>query len=186
MNEWSTVWAMSFMAQIFLHILLVYEPKVMIFQSITGVGLAYLAVYLFDGQPEHLQVQWVYLPIFAFTYVFGNLFNFRNRVTHEAKVSIARSFGAGIAHEMRNPFSALKSSIDVLKTMVPEARGENTKPSTISGSEVVLVNEILDNASEVIRAGNETIDLLLTSIDQNRIAAKTFKNTMRQQSFNAV
>ena len=175
MNGWSTVWAMSFMAQIFLHILLVNEPKVMIFQSITGVCLAYLAVYVFDGQPQHLEVQWVYLPIFVFTYVFGNLFNFRNRITHEAKVSIARSFGAGIAHEMRNPFSALKSSIDLLKTMMPEDRGDKTTSTVISANEVAIVNEILTNASEVIRAGNETIDLLLTSIDQNRIAAKTFK-----------
>ena len=177
MNQWSTVWAMSFMASLFLHILLVHEPRVMMAQSLSGVLGAYLVVSVFDSDQTHLLIEWAYIPIFVFTYVFGNLFNFRNRVTHDTKVSIARSFGAGIAHEMRNPFSALKSSIDVLKTMVPEEStgSHGTKSYQMQSSDVSLVNEILRNASEVIRSGNETIDLLLTSIDQNRISAKSFK-----------
>lgn len=37
MNDWSTIWAMSFMASIFLHILLVHDTRVMALQALFSV-----------------------------------------------------------------------------------------------------------------------------------------------------
>lgn len=37
------------------------------------------------------------------------------------------------------------------------------------------MHEILNDADEVIHSGNETIDLLLTSIDQHRVSTSTFR-----------
>lgn len=175
MNDWSTVWAMSFMASIFLHILLVYETRVMLLQAVIALLAAYGAVYwIQDYRPQHL-IMWPYVPIFLFTYVFGNLFYFRNQSSHESKVSIAKSFGAGIAHEMRNPLSALKSSVDVLRSILPIKQAGQTKGAHIDGQDLSLLHEILDNADDVIHTGNETIDLLLTSIDENRVSRSTFR-----------
>ena len=175
MNDWSTVWAMSFMASIFLHILLVHETKVMLAQAALSVAAAYGAVYwLQHYEPQHV-ILWPYVPIFLFTYVFGNLFYFRNQSSHESKVSIAKSFGAGIAHEMRNPLSALKSSVDVLRSILPVQLANPTQGAYIDGQDLTLLHEILGNADEVIHTGNETIDLLLTSIDENRVSTSTFK-----------
>lgn len=115
------------------------------------------------------------MPIFLFTYVFCNLFYFRNQVSHEAKVSIAKSFGAGIAHEMRNPLAALKASLEVLRSILPAEKCNGHAIYEIDTQELLLANEILDDAEEVIRTGNETIDLLLTSIDENRVSTSSFR-----------
>ncbi|NVD08038.1 response regulator [Vibrio sp. JPW-9-11-11] len=175
MNEWSTIWAMSFMASIFLHVLLVHQTRLMLLQALVAVVLAYLSVYGFDIAIIQQQVVWPYIPIFLFTYVFGNLFYFRNQAEHESKVSLAKSFGAGIAHEMRNPLSALKSSLDVVESLLPKSGAGGSSQYKLTEEEVAMAREVLSDAHEVIRTGNETIDLLLTSIDENRVSRTTFK-----------
>ncbi|ENO8416056.1 hybrid sensor histidine kinase/response regulator [Vibrio mimicus] len=175
MNNWSTIWAMSFMASIFLHILLVHDTKVMALQAITSILMAYVAVYGFtDFQPNTL-IEWPYVPVFLFTYVFGNLCFFRNQISHETKVSIAKTFGAGIAHEMRNPLSALKTSIDVIRTMLPKPQAAVQSTYPLDAQELDLLHQILNEADDVIYSGNNTIDLLLTSIDENRVSTASFK-----------
>ncbi|MFB9136586.1 hybrid sensor histidine kinase/response regulator [Vibrio olivae] len=174
-NGWTTVWAMSFMASIFLHILLVHQTRVMVMQAAFFITMAFLSVYGLDFEKVASQVVWPYIPIFLFTYIFGNLFYFRNQVSHETKASIAKSFGAGIAHEMRNPLSALKSSLEVLDSILPKNKDIKRDFYSISDSELSLARELLTDADEVISNGNETIDLLLTSIDENRVSRNTFK-----------
>ena len=174
-NGWTTVWAMSFMASIFLHILLVHQTKIMVSHAALFISLAFLLVYGVDFELAASQVVWPYIPIFLFTYIFGNLAYFRNQVSHETKASIAKSFGAGIAHEMRNPLSALKSSLEVLDSILPKNKDIKRDFYSISESELSLAREVLSDADEVIRSGNETIDLLLTSIDENRVSRATFK-----------
>lgn len=175
MNDWSTIWAMSFMASIFLHILLVHDTRVMALQALFSVLVAYLAVYgLTDFHPTTL-IEWQYIPIFLFTYVFGNLCFFRNQISHETKVSIAKTFGAGIAHEMRNPLSALKTSIDVVRTMIPKPQTAAHTDYSLDAQELDLLHQILNEADDVIYSGNNAIDLLLTSIDENRVSPASFK-----------
>ncbi|MCG9595797.1 hybrid sensor histidine kinase/response regulator [Vibrio sp. Isolate25] len=175
MNQWSTIWAMSFMASIFLHILLVHQTRLMLLQAVFSLLIAFFAVYGFDFSYAIEQIVWPYIPIFLFTYVFGNLFYFRNQVEHESKVSIAKSFGAGIAHEMRNPLSALKASFDVLSSLLPDDKSKYSDFYPMSHQELTIAREVLSDADEVIQYGNETIDLLLTSIDENRVSTSTFK-----------
>ncbi|MDA0120871.1 hybrid sensor histidine kinase/response regulator [Vibrio sp. T11.5] len=179
MNEWSTVWAMSFMSSIFLHVLLVHETRVMLLQAIVSIAAAYLISYGLVHAPSAVETEvviiWPYIPIFLFTYIFGNLFYFRNQVEHEAKVSIAKSFGAGIAHEMRNPLSALKASVDVLDSSLPSVKTMNGDKAEIDKIDIIRMKEVLSGADEVIRNGNEAIDLLLTSIDQSRVSHSTFR-----------
>ncbi|BBL90822.1 hybrid sensor histidine kinase/response regulator [Vibrio rotiferianus] len=126
-------------------------------------------------------MDWTHVPIFLFIYLFGNLFYFRNQVEHEAKVSIAKSFGAGIAHEMRNPLSGLCSSIDVMQSIIPDPKQEKKDTYQLSIEDIELLREISDDAMKMIQSGNETIDLLLTSIDENRVSRATFKKHNVQQ-----
>ncbi|USD43995.1 hybrid sensor histidine kinase/response regulator [Vibrio sp. SCSIO 43135] len=181
MNDWSTVWVMSLMACIFLHVLLVHESKVLFLQTILSIIAAALTTWTIKGEITYNMVMWPYIPIFLFTYVFGNLFYFRNQAEHESKVSIAKAFGAGIAHEMRNPLSALKTSVDVIQSTLPNGHDRSSDSYTISAKDLEVVTELLEGADEVIRNGNEAIDLLLTSIDKNRVSNSTFTRHSIQQ-----
>jgi two-component system CAI-1 autoinducer sensor kinase/phosphatase CqsS len=187
MNNWSDVWVMSFMSSIFLHILLVHDSRVMCIQAIVTTFLAYVAAYYASGGQVEIVANASALPVFAFTYIFGNLFYFRNQTEHEAKVSIAKSFGAGIAHEMRNPLSALLSSFEVIRSIVPSGSSTFRNSYHLNNQEIQILNEIIDDSMKTIWTGNETIDLLLTSIDQNRVSTSTFcKHSASQVINNAV
>ncbi|MEZ9837573.1 response regulator [Vibrio sp. 10N.261.52.C11] len=181
MNNWSNVWVMSFMSAIFLHILLVHVTRVMFAQTFAGIGIATLCAWIAQGFYLELTMDWTHVPIFLFIYLFGNLFYFRNQVEHENKVSLAKSFGAGIAHEMRNPLSGLLTSIDVMQSILPNPKsGDQKGQYALSNEEVIQLREVGDEAMEIIHSGNETIDLLLTSIDENRVTRSTFKKHSAQ------
>ncbi|MGF1749307.1 hybrid sensor histidine kinase/response regulator [Vibrio cionasavignyae] len=174
MNNWSDVWVLSFMSSIFIHILLVHDTRVMFIQVVISLLLATGAAYFASNGAIELAHKASYIPIFGFTYIFGNLFYFRNQTEHEAKVSIAKSFGAGIAHEMRNPLSALLSSFEVMRSVVPNSNSSYRHSYHLNAQEIQTMNDIIDDSMKVIWAGNETIDLLLTSIDKNRVSTSTF------------
>ncbi|MEZ9231679.1 response regulator [Vibrio amylolyticus] len=159
------------MASIFLHALLVYDPKTLIFQCIISICAGFTLSYLACGELRIDQINWSYVPVFVFTYTFGNLFYFRNQMEHEARISLAKSFGASIAHEMRNPLSALKTTVDLLKGTL--SRSMQTD-GTVDKNDRALMNEMLNEADNIIKNGNEAIDLLLTSIDQSRVSRSTF------------
>ncbi|MEZ8803628.1 response regulator [Vibrio splendidus] len=181
MNNWSNVWVMSFMSAIFLHILLVHVTRVMFAQTFAGIGIATLCAWVAQGFYLELTMDWTHVPIFLFIYLFGNLFYFRNQMEHENKVSLAKSFGAGIAHEMRNPLSGLLTSIDVMQSILPNPKsGDHKGQYALSNEEVIQLREVGDEAMEIIHSGNETIDLLLTSIDENRVSRSTFKKHSAQ------
>ncbi|EGR2844284.1 response regulator [Vibrio parahaemolyticus] len=181
MNDWSNVWVMSFMSAIFLHILLVHVTRVMFAQTFAGIGLATFFAWIAKGFHLDITMDWTHVPIFLFIYVFGNMFYFRNQVEHEAKVSLAKSFGAGIAHEMRNPLSGLCTSIDVIQSVLPNKKAMGEKDQYVmSGEDVTLLREVSEGAMNIIHSGNETIDLLLTSIDENRVSRSSFKRYSAQ------
>ena len=175
MNAWSEVWVMSFMCAIFLHILLVHVTKVMFAQTFAGVALATFFAWVSKGFQIDISMDWAHVPIFLFIYVFGNLFYVRNQVEHESKVSLAKYFGAGIAHEMRNPLSGLSTSIELIRSILPSKKLADGDQYVMTGKDISLLNEVSQDAKSIIHSANETIDLLLTSIDENRISRSTFK-----------
>ncbi|MDV6250030.1 hybrid sensor histidine kinase/response regulator [Vibrio sp. EA2] len=175
MNNWSEVWVMSFMCAIFLHILLVHLTKVMFAQTFVGVALATFFAWVAKGFQIDITMDWAHVPIFLFIYVFGNLFYVRNQVEHESKVSLAKCFGAGIAHEMRNPLSGLSASIELIRSVLPANTLGHKDQYVMSAKDVVLLHNVSQDAMSIIHSANETIDLLLTSIDENRISRSTFK-----------
>ncbi len=175
-NDWSVIWVMSLMSAIFLQILLIYDSKIVALQSIIAFVSAYAAVYIAGGNNELYALDWNYIPILVFTYVFGTLFHYRNHAEHEQRVSLAKSFGAGIAHEMRNPLSAVYSSIEVVKFLLPERNAQHLSDQYhLDAKDLDEINLILDDSMSVIEKGNETISLLLTSIDEHKLSTASFK-----------
>lgn len=175
MNDWSNIWIQSFMAATFLHILSVHITRVMFAQTFIAIGLATLSAWIAKGFYLEISMDWANLPIFLFIYLFGNLFYVRHQIESELRISLAKSFGAGIAHEMRNPLSSLLMSVDVIQSILPNPKSGKEKEYLLSNEDITQLREISEDAINIIHSGNETIDLLLTSIDENRISSSTFK-----------
>ncbi|MCG3767559.1 response regulator [Vibrio cincinnatiensis] len=75
---------------------------------------------------------------------------------------------------MENQASSMITGIDVFRSILPSTNSKNDN-YTLTAQELAQLQEVLNHADEVIHSGNETIDLLLTSIDQNRVSTSTFK-----------
>ncbi len=76
---------------------------------------------------------------------------------------------------MRNPLSALKASFEVLNSIIPSKTKANGAYYHLSNQELDLIEEIVTDADETIQNANQTIDLLLTSIDETRVSTSTFR-----------
>lgn len=175
MNNWSDIWAMSLMAALFLHILTIYDTKILVFQAIAGFFIAYLCAYLLKDGQLNPDVKWSYVPIFLFAYVFGTLCYVKNKNSNENKISTTKSFGAGIAHEMRNPLSALKHSLYLSQDLLKEHPQNKEKLDQIFSDSINIIDNALD-----------TIEILLTSIDETRISTSSFKLHSIAQTLNKV
>lgn len=181
MNHWDQVWVMSFMSAIFLHLLLVHISWVIFTETFIGIIIATFGAYINTNFQLQLHIEWSHLSIFIFIYVFGNMFYWRNQVGHETKVVIAKSFGAGIAHEMRNPLSSLLTSFDLIQSILPQLSNKKENYS-LSANDISTLTEISNEALKIIQSGNETIDILLSSIDESRISRTAFRKKNIYQS----
>lgn len=174
MNAWSNDWSMSCMLAIMIHILLVQRVTIVIGQILVSIIAAYLTVFWEIGYEPFYVVDWSKVMLFFVAYLLGCIFVRRSQNSQASKVSIAKSFGAGIAHEMRNPMSTVRTSVDVLRSLTP-AINDNEYTTTIKKKDLVQIHAILDNTDHVLNSANEAIDLLLTSIDKSRINSASYK-----------
>ncbi|UTV29574.1 ATP-binding response regulator [Photobacterium atrarenae] len=173
-NDWSVIWMMSFLASIFLSILLIYDWLLILIISSIGLLASFGAVYLLDGTIELTHFQWSYVVVFSFAYLAGVVFNYRNQAENNNRMRFARAFSAGIAHEMRNPLSALYSSLEVLQELVPQPNQQPRRE--LSQAQLEQIHAILNNDLAIIDGGNETINLMLSSIHEQKIATDSFQN----------
>ncbi|MFM2482348.1 response regulator [Celerinatantimonas sp. YJH-8] len=164
MNHWSDVWAMSLMAALFLHILTIYDTRILLTQSVISFLISYLFSWMIQGNAVLDEVKWQYIPIFLFSYIFGNLCYTKNKSKSETKISTTKSFGVGIAHEMRNPLSALKHSLYLFQDLVKNKEKNRYE-----------LDKVLSESIQTIDDALETIEILLMSIDETRISIDNFK-----------
>lgn len=182
-NEWSTIWTLSFMVSIFLVILLLYDWTIIVMSSCIGYFAAFLSVYFLDGGVSYLYFDPAFVPIFILSYCAGILFNHRNKIEHEGKLTLARSLGSDMAYEMKGPLDSVYSSMEVVKELLPKRKGKSPSAGySVSEQDLEQVLAIVNDSMSVIDRGNESVSLLLSSIDEHPITAESFK----KHSINAV
>ncbi|WP_252858168.1 sensor histidine kinase [Photobacterium angustum] len=94
--------------------------------------------------------------------------HYRNHIHYEDQLLFARSFSAGIAHEMRNPFSSLYSSMELMLDILRQK--SDNKEGNVNELESIIRSNMT-----VINNSNETINLLLSSINEHAISKNTFQ-----------
>ncbi|MDF5560201.1 hypothetical protein P3702_25405, partial [Vibrio parahaemolyticus] len=103
------------------------------------------------------------------------LVRIQSTIEADRKVRQSRALANSIAHEMRNPLSGLCTSIDVIQSILPNMKEAGKEQYVMSVEYVPLLCEVSQDAINIIQSCNETIDLLLTSIDENRVSRSSFK-----------
>ncbi|MEC6798500.1 response regulator [Photobacterium sp. S4TG1] len=174
-NEWSVEWIMSFMAAIFLSIIIIYDWLIILICSTIAACSAAFFGYLTMGNIG-IGFHSSYLIVFSFSYFTGICFNYRNRIEIESKQLFSRSFSSGIAHEMRNPLGALYASQEVLLELLPETLTDDPQQHRlISNAEIHKLRNIIQDNISIINNGHSTINLLLNSIDSQKISPHSFQ-----------
>ncbi|KJG24491.1 hybrid sensor histidine kinase/response regulator [Photobacterium angustum] len=167
MNDWSIPWIMSFMAALFLSILLIYDAYIISAISIIGITMG--AFFSYGFHPINSEnFHWGYIAVISFSYVTGIASHYRNHIHYEDQLLFARSFSAGIAHEMRNPFSSLYSSMELMLDILRQK--SDNKEGNVNELESIIRSNMT-----VINNSNETINLLLSSINEHAISKNTFQ-----------
>ncbi len=171
MNDWSIIWIMSFMTAVFLSILLIYDVYIITGMSIIGIATGVTAALSFNHVEIH-NFHWGYVAVISFAYVTGIASHYRNHVHYEDQLLFARSFSAGIAHEMRNPFSSLYSSMELMLDIL---RQRSEQCAHNNEENINELKSIIRSNMTVINNSNETINLLLSSINEHAISKNTFQ-----------
>lgn len=184
MNNWNVVWMLSLMTSIFLQILVVSDFKIIFIQSVVGFSSALLAAYFSHAQNHQFftlsTIQIESLFIIGSTYIFCLFLNLRSKIDHKAKISLAKSFGATIAHEMRNPLNVIHGIIEILQYRLSHLpyqtkSNNNEEYRYITDKVFDEVGDMFLDSLRVIDNANKTIDVLLSSLDKNRISNVNFQ-----------
>ncbi|WP_305846139.1 histidine kinase dimerization/phospho-acceptor domain-containing protein [Photobacterium kishitanii] len=162
------------MAAIFLSIIIIYDWLIILIFTTIAACTAALMGYLTMGNIGN-GFHSSYLIVFSFSYFTGICFNYRNRIEIESKQLFSRSFSSGIAHEMRNPLGALYASQEVLLELLPESLTDDPLHNRlISNAEISKLRNIIKDNISIINNGHNTINLLLSSIDNQKISPNSF------------
>ena len=166
-NEFSIVWAMSYITGLCLLIIIVYDWILVSIMVVSGLTLAYglewingNTVYLQNFQPE-------YIPIYLFALITCTLASYRRKADQQLKIKLTRSLAGSIAHEMRNPLAQIHGNlylIEELQKQIPYLYG--AKP---------IVAEHIKNAQRVIQSGLQVIDITMDAIVDRPVNTHNFQ-----------
>ncbi len=176
-NEFSVVWTMSTLGGMLLMTLLVYDWKYICAMIVTGYGLAWLTVHLTDGKVSYTYFREVYISVYLFS-LMGSIFATHKRQTiNRVRMAFMRSLSGTIAHEMRNPLNAIVNAIEAIQSILPERPPVSSREEIfmISRGNLDAVNDVIDEASDIVRRGNKIIDSILTAMQGGEVDTRSFR-----------
>ncbi len=176
-NDFSPIWTMSYIAQLFLLFLLIYSWALIYILSIVGFGLACLTVYVLDGQILFTEFNLEYIPIFLFVILTSIIFHHHEAV-HAEKKSVLSSFGASIAHEMRNSIAISIGASRIALRILDEnkEKGDSKKELLIQEDDVNEMHHTMELLQSSSFRTSMIIDILLKNIHNQHIETEKFTN----------
>lgn len=176
-NDFSVIWAMSYIAQIFLLTIMVYDWFIIAVMLLMGFGASYLSVFFLDGEVSFTHFNFEYIPVILFAIFPGIIFH-RHVANHTEKEGILTAFGASIAHEMRNSIAisigASRIALRILDENVEKSQNKNEIAIQANDlEEIQQTMHLLQNSS--FRT-SMVIDIILKNIHNQQIETDKFIN----------
>ena len=167
-NEFSVVWAMSYIASLCLLVIIIHDWLLVSSMIVLGFSMAYALTWFSDGIIHLSYFQPEYVPIWLFVLVGSIVANHRHKLAElRAKIKLIRGLAGSIAHEMRNPLAQIHGNlylIEELQKQIPYLYG--AKP---------IVAEHIKNAQRVIQSGLQVIDITLDAIADKPVNTNNFQ-----------
>jgi len=182
-NEWSLVWAMSFMAGTFLLTLIIFDWVIILTMTGAGFMAAFATVFLLDGSVSFAYFVPEYIPIFLFSIAGGIIANHKRQLAHQSRISLMRSLSGSIAHEMRNPLSSITNAISTVQSIIPDkpASSREKEKFDLSYSGLINIHEVIDESLLTIKRGNKIIDSLLATLQDGVMDINNFRKLSAKQ-----
>ncbi|MEO7641177.1 MAG: response regulator, partial [Ramlibacter sp.] len=155
-------------------LMLLSDWRNMIVMLFIGFGSAALLYEGTDPDPSMPLDYLQRLPILAVVLIGGSLFKFAGERAAAARVRSGYASMAGsIAHEMRNPLSQIKHSLERMQRALPLPTTQ-VQAQTISGTEVDALYRHLAQSEMAVKRGLQVISMTLDEVNDKPIDASAF------------
>jgi len=169
-NNFSDVWLMSYLAAIYLAVLLIYHWWLIILMFSFAIAINLFFYPFIAAAPTTLDgFDSKYIPIYLFAIVSGILCH-RTELKSQFKLKNMKSFGGGIAHEMRNPLNAINLLTARIKTLI--LSDDSNVKKELEFNEIEEINKNLNIILGCTTRASEVIDMILANLKEKSRAEK--------------
>ena len=164
-NNFSDVWLMSYLVAMYLAVLLIYHwwLIILMFSLAIFINLSFHSFTEFlTESPDGFDMK--YIPVYLFAIVSGILCH-RTEIKSQFKLKNMKSFGGGIAHEMRNPLNAINLLTAKIKTLI--LADDSSVKKQLEFNEIEEINKNLSIILGCTTRASEVIDIILANLKEN-------------------
>lgn len=163
-NKFSDVWLMSYLAAVYLAILLLYHWWLII-GMFSLAAIINIAIYPFTGfaMDSFKSFDGKYIPIYLFA-IFSGILCHRTEIRSQFKIRNMKSFGGGIAHEMRNPLNAINLLTARIRNLI--IASDNTVKKQLNLNEIKEIDSNLNIILGCTSRASEVIEMILANLKE--------------------
>lgn len=162
-NSFSHVGQMSFLAAAYLTILLLYNWIFVVVMFLFAFVLTLIAIPAVNINPSFENLGFELIPILFFALASGILCH-RTELKSQFKIRNMKSFGGGIAHEMRNPLNAINLLTARIRNLI--IASDNTIKKQLNLSEIKEINSNLNTILGCTSRASEVIEMILANLKE--------------------
>ena len=138
-NNFSDVWLMSYLVAMYLAVLLIYHWWLIILMFSLAILINLFLYSFIEFMPITFDgFDMKYIPVYLFAIVSGVLCH-RTEIKSQFNLKNMKSFGGGIAHEMRNPLNAINLLSARIKTLI--LNDESSVKKKLEFNEIEEINK---------------------------------------------
>jgi two-component system CAI-1 autoinducer sensor kinase/phosphatase CqsS len=173
-NDFSTMWMMTEVMVIFVMSLCIDSPLLLLCDVLLGVMLATIAAVCSTPEPIILShTEEANIALLPIVMACSMVFSYSKRLSnlHIEKNMVLQGLAGSIAHEMRNPLSQIKSSLDGIERNFPEP---GTTTPMIGLPRLNSLYEYVNIGASAIKRGLQVIAMILDEVKDKPIDPQMF------------
>ena len=165
-NNFSGVWMMSYLAAIYLTVLLFYNWWIIVFMFTLAIIINFLLYqFLWIEQISFDRFDEQYIPVYLFAIITSGIVSHRMEIKRQIQLKNMKSFGGGVAHEMRNPLNAINLLTAKIKTLI--LADDSSVKKQLEFNEIEEINKNLTIILGCTTRASEVIDIILANLKEN-------------------